>query len=239
MFDKIIVASSEISPAALDLLHCIRGLRRLGTRTCLILQVQPVFDIDEVTLTYLTAQLEKVLQTQKNYLVAQGFEVETKYIFGLTRTEINRIAEKEDYSLIVAGAAEHSLLGGVLYGGIAYELIHNSSKPVLLIRVTDLLERMPEKGEACSLLEHVLFPTDFSENAASAFGFLKKMVAGGVGKVTLMHVQDKSKIDPRSARAPGRVQRGGPQTADGTERIPAEGGSPVGRYPADIWFAIG
>jgi len=52
------------------------------------------------------------------------------------------------------------------------------------------------KAVGCQLNEHILFPTDFSENADYAFHYLRKMVSDGVKKVTLMHVQDKTKISP-------------------------------------------
>ena len=40
------------------------------------------------------------------------------------------------------------------------------------------------------------FPTDFSENAASALDYVSEMVVAGVQKVTLLHIQDKTKISP-------------------------------------------
>ena len=43
--------------------------------------------------------------------------------------------------------------------------------------------------------KHVLFPTDFSDNAEKAFEEVKQLAANGVHRVTLLHVQDKTKID--------------------------------------------
>ena len=57
--------------------------------------------------------------------------------------------------------------------------------------------------------EHILFPTDFSENAQRAFTYLQQMVGDRAKKVTLLHVQDKTRIEPHLAERPG-VRRKGP-----------------------------
>jgi nucleotide-binding universal stress UspA family protein len=197
MFEKIIYVSSEISPISPIALQSIRTLQALGTKSCLVIQCQPVFDVDESTMIYLTGQFERSLMLLKQDLANAGFEVDTRIAFGLTRAEAARIAEEEGCSLIVAAAAEHSMLGGMLYGNIAYEIIHNNTKPVLLIRLPSESEPAAELAAGGNLLEHILFPTDFSENAQTAFKFLKTMVENGaVGRITLYHVQDKARITP-------------------------------------------
>lgn len=54
----------------------------------------------------------------------------------------------------------------------------------------------PTDIRECSLTDHILFPTDFSENANLAFEYVKEMVAAGAKKIALVHVQDKSRISP-------------------------------------------
>ena len=50
---------------------------------------------------------------------------------------------------------------------------------------------------ACrDLLQHVLFPTDFLENADLAFPVVKALSALGAQEITLLHVQDSSRIHP-------------------------------------------
>ena len=43
----------------------------------------------------------------------------------------------------------------------------------------------------------ILFATDFSDNSYRAFDFLKGIISAGKNKVTLFHVQDKTKIGKR------------------------------------------
>jgi len=83
-------------------------------------------------------------------------------------------------------------------GGVAYEIIHYCPRQTLLIRLEEtrnngLSSYAPVRS---NFLEHILFPTDFSDTAAQAFTVVKEMVAQGTRKVTLMHVQEQARIDP-------------------------------------------
>jgi hypothetical protein len=68
-------------------------------------------------------------------------------------------------------------------------------KPTLIYRLRG--EGSPCIGQACDFFSHILFPTDFSANADTAFALLEQIVAGGkIGKVTLLHVQNRERIEP-------------------------------------------
>jgi nucleotide-binding universal stress UspA family protein len=45
------------------------------------------------------------------------------------------------------------------------------------------------------ILSHVIHPTDFSDNAERAFTYVEKLVESGCKKVTLLHVQERERID--------------------------------------------
>jgi len=137
-----------------------------------------------------------MLQNLKEVLVQQGYIVETRVVPGIAKNEINRIAVNEDFSLIVVGAQEHTLTSEIFFGGLAYDVIHYAQKPVLLIRMEDYLQEGISciKTLGCDMSNHSLFPTDFSENADLAFNYVTKMALLGVKKITLFHVQDKSRI---------------------------------------------
>lgn len=108
------------------------------------------------------------------------------------KEELNRIAEEEDFSIIVVGIDEHSLIGELFSKDAAYEVIHRTKKPVLLIRSS--VEEISGMEKECGIMDHILFPTDFSENAKNAFEYVKKMVEEGVQKVTIVNVQDLPRI---------------------------------------------
>lgn len=197
MFSRFIVAT-DLSPASFAVVNCMGGLRALGARECLLLQCLSLQEVGSTALSYTTAHLETNLAEEKRILESQGFSVTARVVPGFAKTEINRIAAEENYSLIVVGSRGHTLMGETLLGGVASAVIHHARKPVLLVHV----EMVTGQGDVCirasrcDFSDHVLFPTDFSENADHAFEYLEEIVTGGSKRVTLFHVQDKSRVDP-------------------------------------------
>ncbi|OGA45244.1 MAG: hypothetical protein A3F74_26770 [Betaproteobacteria bacterium RIFCSPLOWO2_12_FULL_62_58] len=197
MFSRFIVAT-DLSPASFAIVNCLGGLRAFGAKQCLLLQCLNFQQAASTALSYTTAPLEGILGQQKEILEKLGFEVETKIIPGFAKLEINRVAAEENYSLIVVGSQGHSMVGEMLLGGVASEVIHSARKPVLLVRI----EMKEDAGNACvqaarcDFSEHVLFPADFSENADHAFTYVERLAADGARRITLLHVQDKARIDP-------------------------------------------
>ncbi len=146
-------------------------------------------------------QAAPLLEKQKNVLEQQGLNVATKMVAGLPHIDLNRIADEENCSLIAIGSHGRStagdyLLRGIL-GGVAAAVIQSATKPVLLLR----LEPTGEGDSArcapttCNLREHVLFPTDFSDNADQAFAYVEKLATSGAKRITLLHVQDQTRIE--------------------------------------------
>lgn len=198
MFDKIIVVS-EVSNASAAMVKQIKKLRSLGTTECLLLQCFNPQDVDAGVSSYLTAIFNENLEKQSNLLREQGFAVKTRIVSGNIKNEVNHIATEEDCSLIVVGAEKHSMIGGLFLGGSAYDMIYAVNKPILLVRDSlgeDLDDSTLKKDDKDDVVQHILFPTDFSENADIAFTYVKEMVKNGVEKVTIFHIQDESKINP-------------------------------------------
>lgn len=188
MFDKIIVVS-EVSNASSEMVKFMKNLRILGARECLLLQCFNPRDVDAGVSSYLTAVFNENLKKQSDLLIEQGFAVKTRIISGDIKNEINRLAKEEQYTLIGVGAEKHSIIGSLFLGGIAFDILYGATKPLLLVRDT-------KQDDSLDLIGHILFPTDFSENADIAFAQVKEMVKNGVRKVTIFHVQDESKINP-------------------------------------------
>ncbi|WP_429885180.1 universal stress protein [Geoalkalibacter halelectricus] len=197
MFERLIVAT-DLSPASYAVVSCLAGLRAYGAEQCLLLQCLSYRDATSVALSYHSEPLEEMLNEQKDILQRQGFVVEERIVAGSAKREITRIAQKEDYDLIVVGAQGHSLLEEKILGGVAYGVMNRSTKPVLVVPV----ERKPGEENSCktvarcNFVDHVLFATDFSQMADNAFSCVEQLVAAGAKKVTLVHVQDKTLIEP-------------------------------------------
>ncbi|SHF06554.1 universal stress protein [Alkalibacter saccharofermentans] len=196
MFKKVIIAT-DLSPASYALIKCLGNLKPLGTEECLLLQCLSVQETASIALSYTASVLEDSLKKQKELLEGFGYKVETRIVPGVVKNEINRIALNENYSVIVTGAQKQSAASEAFFRGLAYDLIHHAKKPVLLLRLIE-----SEDGATCSRAldlqgkSHIVFPTDFSENADHAFSYLTQIVESGPKKITLMHIQDQSKIAP-------------------------------------------
>lgn len=195
MFSRIVIAS-EMSPAAFNMLHCLEKMKGLGVKECLLVQCLSPYGLDSKISSFYTAVVEENLSKQKALLEEQGYKVSTRVAIGYIKNEINRIAVEEDYSMMVVGAPEHSMVGEVFFGGTAHDVILHARKPVLLIRIVNEPAARLKLTKDCNLIEHILFSTDFSENAQKAFEVVKKMVTDGIKKVTLIHVIDKAVVDP-------------------------------------------
>jgi len=196
MFKRFIVAT-DLSPASFAVVNCLNELQAFGAKDCLLLQCLGFRDAASAALSYDTERLKEMLDEQKTILENQGFTVEARTISGTPKQEIVRIADKEDYTLIVIGSQGRSLMEEKLLGGVAYGIVTKSVKPVLVIPV----QKRPGEENACDPVArsafggHVMFAADFSETADRAFSYVEQLVARGLGKVTLVHVQDKTKLE--------------------------------------------
>ena len=197
MFEKVIVAT-DLSRNSDVLVNCLGELKAYGTQRCLLLLCLNMQETASIALSYSSHQLETSLQNQKESLEEQGLIVEARILSGDLKNEINKIAVDEDYSAIIVGAKINSMISELFFSGIADDVIHHSQKPVFVIRLEDKPKAECSCVEAigCNIGNHILFPTDFSQNADFAFKYLTEITIMGAKKITLLHVQDKSRISP-------------------------------------------
>jgi nucleotide-binding universal stress UspA family protein len=195
MFTKMIVAS-ELTKGESEIVKCLKGFRKLGSQKILLLRCLNLYEIEAKTSSLTTDVFEGNFVKQKEILMEQGYEVETRIAAGVIRNEINKISDEEGYSIIVAGFAKHSMLGEALFGGVAHELINTVRKPLLIIRIPGNAEEIEEgSGDGCDLTSHILFPTDFSPNSFKAFEVVKKMAESGAKRFTLVHVVNEAHVN--------------------------------------------
>jgi len=192
MFSKVLIATDS-SPAAHAVVRCGEALHRLGTRDCILAQC---FTIREHVAFpgQIKEHIESTLIPQKRLLEKQGLRTTVMVEAGLPGREIPGIAEREDCSLIVAGSHGQSFASEVLLGSTVGEIIHQATKPVLIVRVAldEATSQIECASGSCGFVRHVLYPTDFSVHAEYASAYVKELVARGAQRVTLLHVQDRS-----------------------------------------------
>ena len=196
MFTHFIVAT-DLSPASFTVVRCLEGLKAYGAHQCLLLQCLGSNEAPAISFSSGRAPLEDVLAEQKSMLEQQGYTVVTRTVVGIPKHEIVRIAAQEEYSLIVVGSQGQSMVKEKILGGVAYGVLNKSVKPVLVVPVQKKqgLENECEPVTRCRFNDHILFATDFSATADNVFNLVKHLVTQRAGKVTLVHVQDKTKLE--------------------------------------------
>lgn len=197
MYKRIIVAT-DVSAASDAIVRCLACLKDFGARECLLLQCMTFSEGASAGLAYGAEPLEDMLNAQKAMLEEEGFAVTARVVVGAPKYEITRIAKEEDYHLIVIGTQGRSLAEEKLLGGVAYGIISKSPRPVLVIPIKKKSDQALacDAPHRCELPRHVLFATDFSEIADNAFTHVERLVAEhGVKRITLLHNQDKVKIE--------------------------------------------
>lgn len=198
MFTKILIAT-DLSAASMAIVEKARWLTPLGTREILLLQCIEPLEALSVAYSETDAKVKALLDTQKEMLEAYGFKATTEVVYGSIDREVNRIASERGYSLIVIGSKGRTFLHDALLGGVATRMIQNAEHPTLVVRVGavgqggEVICILPE--ECRQLQSHVLFATDFSHNAETAFSYVEKLVGMGTEKVDLVHVQDAVKLE--------------------------------------------
>jgi len=173
----------------------MKGLIPLGTKKAVLVHAIGIPHLK--TMVHGMAHfLEPHLVEQRAFLEGLGFETEIVLALGSAVIEVNRIARERQTSLIVVGTHGATLAREMLIGGTAMGILHQATVPVLVIRL-----KLTEEGggvrcvSACQdLRRHVLFCTDFSDTAQRAFQYVRRIVESGARFVTLLHVQDKTRI---------------------------------------------
>lgn len=122
---KDIIVYREKFPQKLELLHVINDQ--------LAYRMIPDFQIEMVR-----ENAEKAAQARMGELAQQlrdaGFDIELRLEFGAPRRVIPRIANEEDFQLLVIGRKLKSgEIRDVLFGSVANYVLHNVTCPVLLL----------------------------------------------------------------------------------------------------------
>jgi nucleotide-binding universal stress UspA family protein len=187
VFERIVVAT-DLSPTCDEIIAHAAELRTFGCRRVIlayVITVKFLVGLDEL----LRVEAQPKLEAQARLLESLGLEVAIEMPLGIPGFRLNEVAHRHGASLIVLGPEGKSLLREVVVGSVSRAVLHYAQHPVLLINAGLV---GGEGRNSCGLasdelLSHVLFPTDFSEVANMAFGYLRGMVPLGLARVTLLH----------------------------------------------------
>ncbi len=219
MFSRALIAT-DLSEACDQMVRCAKGLRALGTDEIVLIQCFNIRDVGTLA-PRLMELSQPALDRQASMLYDEGFAVSAEMVLGLPQIEIGYQAERHDCGFIVVGSHGQTMSREMLLGSVASGVMHNARLPVLLVRLKLVQQgnRAVCEQRECDFLAHVLFPTDFSENAACAYRYVRELAAKGARRVTLLHVQDKTKL---AGHLEGRLEEFNRIDTDRLTRLQAE-----------------
>jgi nucleotide-binding universal stress UspA family protein len=176
MFEKILVAT-DFSNYAGKILDCVSEIP--GAKELVLLHV---LTKDPLARTWSPGderqKVVKRLEADKKVLEEAGLKVKTivEYAEEIKEYEIiDRVANRENVSLVVMGARGRGLWEGMLLGSVSTDYLRYGSKDLLIMRYKTLGSAdKAELAKFCSFIfEKVLCPTDFSEAGNAAIERIK------------------------------------------------------------------
>ena len=205
MFRKILFPT-DFSACATATLGCVAEVKKAGLREIVLLHVVhqdegisgSTVDLDRVE--RLKREAGKALEVARVGLESQGFRITTRVEVGVPHREIVRLAEEENVSMIAMGSHGRGFVQTLLLGSVTESVLRNARRPVWV----EKFRTIEELGETqCQRVcerafGKILWPTDFSENAAVAFNYVKKLREAGAEEAVLVHVQDERAMRHRS-----------------------------------------
>jgi len=195
MFRKMMVCT-DLSPASDALIQCVEELKTIGMEEVILTHVIYVANTPGLE-EMLAKEARPALERQKKTLEGQGVRVVVEMPFGLPAYSLNETAEKHDVSAILIGSHGKGILPSAPLGSVTVKLLQQTRRPILMARIAIL------NGEIChlacgKLFSNILYPTDFSETAERALGYLAQISTGAKSPVTLLHISDEKNLDDES-----------------------------------------
>jgi nucleotide-binding universal stress UspA family protein len=186
LFDRVVMAT-DLTPAWDEAVACGGELQKLGCSRVILTHVLTP-NLSAAPGEAFPAEAAARLAAQRRVLADLGLEVILETPSGLPGFSLNEVSRKYDASLIIIGSHGHSRWREGVLGAFAGAVLHNSQFPLLVLPVRVEDDQPPSCLWRCTeLLEHLLFPTDFSQTAAQALCYLELLVPRGVARVTLLH----------------------------------------------------
>jgi len=195
MYEKIVIAS-DLSEATNIVINSVQNLKQMGSREVILFHSLDIKCLDALQYD-LTKFGEQLLFEQEELLKRHGFSVKVEIgTDGIIR-DLCRIVEEENASLVVIGTHGRGMAFDALLGSEAHKIMHAARFPLLMIRLQWVEGGGVQKcaADCLSFSNKILYATDFSDTAQRAFSHLEKMVELGAHRVSLLHVQDRRRME--------------------------------------------
>jgi nucleotide-binding universal stress UspA family protein len=194
---------SDANEAAIRSRTCLDCLQNIGVDEVHLVMVTPDNVSSGLPGMNLASDRRTALRTQRELFESAGFDVETHVARGTPHRRINGFAERLAADMIVIGSRGQSPLRNRLVGSTARNVARTAVRPLLVERIVEGDATHEVKRE--HLFQHVLFATDFSDNAQRAFEFLPRL-RGATQTVTLLHVRGREQKDAAESTDEARAR---------------------------------
>lgn len=197
MFKRILIAT-DLSASSDAIIDCMADLKSFEVEEVILFYACGIRHLDTIA-ELIKQSVEIDLIRQQKKLESQGFKTNLVIMPGIPSEELKKVCKRKEVSLVVIGSHGESAANHILFrfGKVTSEVLHSHEQPLLLIRTKVKEENVERKiSTLCrNLKEKILFATDFSNISNEAFQYVEKLVEDGCKNVTLIHVQDKIKIE--------------------------------------------
>ncbi len=169
-----------------QMIECLSGIVQNGIKEVLLFHVQSA---SEIAAGNINSQYdEKLLEKWKNIFIEAGVQASYRIVSGVPWIEIVDLIDKGDFSFTFMGSHGNSFLDRVFLGSVTENVIHHSSKPVLIYKI----QRSGSKPvEFCrNVFGKILYATDFSETSKNCIPYIENMMTSRTQSLTILHVQD-------------------------------------------------
>ncbi|MDP2233101.1 MAG: universal stress protein, partial [Actinomycetota bacterium] len=200
MFERVVICT-DLSEESDRLVNCVGELKILGMREVVLTHVVDIFGDSESGRDRHAD--EAVFEQQIQVLESRGLKVHIDAPLGYPAFSLDEAARRFGASLIVVGSHGKGVFDAPFSGSVSSDLVLLSETPILVTSLKALGDQ-----QACTLvcrriLDHILYATDFSKAAERAFSKLEQVVELGAKDITIVHIQDRERIE-REGR--GRVE---------------------------------
>ncbi len=202
MFTKLLV-TTDLSERSLLTFSACEKLKKLGAKEAYLIHCfKNPFNEDVMATEQILGSFQPTFDAEMKELKKTGLEVTGKVIMSGSYYDVNNQAIEQDSSVVIVGSGAPSESGKARLGGVASRMIHSAEKPVLIVRA-----KLTKEGDTLSEVEcdfdplgHILFATDFSDNAQHAFSYVLNLAECGAKRITLIHVRDKDHMEEQQQK---------------------------------------
>lgn len=197
MFSRLLIPT-DLTPVPEQVIECVCSLVPLGARAILLLHALGIRHLEEMAPAF-AESVSPRLRQQAAALERTGLPVELLVVPGVAHVEIGKIIADRHVSAVVLRPEGTSLLSEVRMGTITLATLHRCTAPVVVAR--GATDAVCSADERCGpIARRIMHPTDFSDCAEHAFAYVRELVQRGIESVTLLHVQDRERIEGRPER---------------------------------------